>query len=106
MNMRKLLLLGGRKPSVVRSKTRAWLIAAGMILGLAGVALAAFFQGFETDTTGWVGAVRVPSPTHGVTSKTGAFHAEDQNGNGLTYTFWGGASKTFPLGGYTTSIDI
>ena len=44
--------------------------------------------------------------THGVPSKTGAFHAEDQNVSGLTFTFWGGDSKTFPPGGYTTSVDI
>jgi hypothetical protein len=38
-----------------------------------------------------------------VVSKIGAFHAED---GGDAYTFWGGASQTFPPGGYTTSIDI
>src|SRR5688572_25175223 len=106
MNMRKLLLIGGRKPSAVRSKTRAWLIAAGMILGLAGLAFSAFFQSFETDTADWTGATRVMSLTHGVPSKTGTWHAEDINGNGSTFTRWGGYSKTFPLGGYTTSLDI
>jgi hypothetical protein len=89
-----------------RVRPKAWIIATGLILGFAGLALAAFFQGFEADASGWIGATRVSSGTHGVTSKTGAFHAEDANGNSLTYTFWGGASKTFPLGGYTTSVDI
>jgi len=87
-------------------KKRTWLIAGGMILAAATVAFAAFFQGFEVNTDGWTGATRVMSLTHGVPSKSGAFHAEDQNGSGLTYTFWGGDSKTFPPGGYTTSVDI
>ena len=87
-------------------RTKAYLLAAGLIFGAASPAVATFSQGFETDTAGWTGATRVMSGTHGVPSKAGAFHAEDANGNGLTYTFWGGESKTFPLGGYTTSVDI
>jgi hypothetical protein len=84
-----------------------WLMVAAMIVAAAvTVTFAAFFQSFETDTAGWVGATRVSTGTHGVPSKTGAFHAEDQNLNGLTYTFWGGESRTFPPGGYTTSVDI
>ena len=43
---------------------------------------------------------------HGVPSKTGAFHAEDTNFSGNTFTQWGGYSKTFPVGGYTTSVDV
>jgi hypothetical protein len=88
------------------TKTRTCLVAAGLLLAAVTVTFAAFFQSFETDTIGWVGATRVPSTTHGVASKTGAFHAEDQNLSGLTYTFWGGDSRTFPPGGYTTSVDI
>jgi hypothetical protein len=76
------------------------------MLAVATPASATFFQGFETDTSGWTGAMRVPSGTNGIPSKAGAFHAEDQNLSGLTYTFWGGDSKTFPPGGYTTSVDI
>jgi hypothetical protein len=87
-------------------RTKVHLLAVGLILGAAGSASATFFQGFETDTAGWTGVTRVPTLTHLVPSKTGGFHAEDQNGNGLSYTFWGGASKTFPPGGYTTSVDI
>jgi hypothetical protein len=74
-----------------------------LLLFAAGPASASFFQGFETDTSGWFDATRVPSGTDGVTSKTGSFHAEDLNGN--AYTFWGGASETFS-GGYTTSVDV
>lgn len=92
--------------SLIRLRRRRWLIAVGLILGMSGLVYAAYFQSFDTDTAGWVGAVRVQTGTRMVTSKTGIFHAEDQNMNGLTYTFWGGASKTFPPGGYTTSVDI
>jgi hypothetical protein len=108
MHRRRLVLPGGLKPSggPGRKRTRAWLLAAAMILSVGGLAFAAYFQGFETDTAGWTGATRVMTGTHGVPSKTGAFHAEDVNGNGLTYTFWGGESKTFPPGGYTTTVDI
>ena len=88
------------------TKKRTCLVAAGLILAAVTVTFAAFFQSFETDTSGWTGATRVTSGTHSVPSKTGAFHAEDQNLSGLTYTFWGGDSKTFPPGGYTTSVDI
>jgi hypothetical protein len=87
-------------------KAKACLVAVGILLGAAGSASATFFQGFEVNTDGWTGATRVPTATHGVPSKTGAFHAEDQNLNGLTFTFWGGDSRTFPPGGYTTSVDI
>ncbi|HTG95112.1 MAG TPA: post-COAP-1 domain-containing protein [Pyrinomonadaceae bacterium] len=84
-------------------RKRPWLIAAGLILALCGVAFAAYFQSFETDTNGWFGATRVMSGTHTVPSKAGAFHAEDGGG---AFTRWGGYSDTFPVGGYTTSIDI
>lgn len=36
-------------------------------------------------------------------SNASAFHAED---GGSAFTRWGGYSRTFPTGGYTTSIDI
>ena len=58
-------------------KMKRGLLAAGLVLFMSTLAFAAFFQGFETDTTGWFGATRVMSGTHGVPSKTGAFHAED-----------------------------
>ena len=88
-------------------KNKMWLAAAAMILAAVTVTFAAFFQGFETDTGGWTGASRVSSGTHSVVTKPpGAFHAEDLNGNGQTFTQWGGYGKTFPPGGYTTSVDI
>lgn len=90
----------------MRNRSRRWVLAAFMMMAISGIAFAAFFQSFETDTAGWTGATRVTTGTHGVPSKTGIAHAEDQNLNDLTFTFWGGDSKTFPPGGYTTSVDI
>jgi hypothetical protein len=95
-----------RLKGLAHGRMRRWVIAAGMIFAAGTLAIAAFFQGFETDTAGWTGATRVSTGTHGVPSETGGFHAEDQNMNGLTYTFWGGDSRTFPTGGYTTTVDI
>src|SRR5438105_10588617 len=86
-----------------RKSTKALPLAATLILFVIQEASAVFFQSFETDTTGWFGATRVMSGTHGVVSKIGAFHAEDTDG---AFTRWGGYSKMFPPGGYTTSIDI
>jgi hypothetical protein len=49
-------------------RTKACLLALGLILGAAGSASGTFSQGFETDTAGWTGVTRVPSLTHGVPS--------------------------------------
>lgn len=89
-------------PTSTRSRVRVLILAAVLILMAAGFGLAAFLQSFETDTAGWFGATQVMTGTHGVPSKTGAFHAEDGGG---AFTRWGGYSKTFS-GGYTTTIDI
>ena len=88
------------------TKKRTWLVvAAMMIVGAVTVTFAAFFQGFEADTAGWSGGLtRVSTGTHGVITKTGGFHAEAPNTQ--PFTFWGGDSRTFPPGGYTTSVDI
>lgn len=92
---------------LLRSRTRTWLMAAAFAMTASAVVYAAFFQGFETDTNGWFNTTRVPSGTHLVLSKTGEFHAEwgDADG-GSAFTQWGGYSKTFPVGGYTTSVDV
>jgi hypothetical protein len=79
------------------------LLVVGLALSMSVLVFAAFFQGFETDTTGWSGATRVPSTTNGVPSKVGAFHAEADSG---AFTLWGGYSQTFPPGGYITTVDI
>jgi hypothetical protein len=88
---------------LARSRIRVGIIAGVVILACGVLVYAAFFQSFETDASGWFGATRVASGTHLITSKTGAFHAEDGGG---AFTRWGGYSDTFPVGGYTTSIDI
>ena len=88
---------------LVCSRLRVGLITVGVILALGVLVYAAFFQSFETNDAGWFGATRVPTGTRGVTSKTGIFHAENSDG---AFTRWGGYSKTFPVGGYTTTIDI
>src|SRR4051812_12302239 len=86
-----------------RKKMRTLVLIATLIVTGAYQSSAVYFQSFETDTAGWVGATRVVTLTHGVPSKIGAFHAEDGGG---AFTRWGGYSETFPPGGYTTSIDI
>lgn len=97
-------------------------IAFGAMVGLSSastVAAAAppgpFFQGFEVDNSGWnvlggqYDAVRVSSGMHGITSKTGSYHAEayplDTLG-GSAFTRWGGYSSVFPAVGYITALDI
>src|SRR6266480_2457449 len=89
--------------TIQRKNIKTSMLMAALVLIGAHQGSAFFFQSFETDTAGWFGATRVMSGTHGVVSKIGAFHAEDGGG---AFTRWGGYSKTFPPGGYTTSIDI
>jgi len=68
-----------------------------------------FFNGFETDITGWPGAgvqapTRVATGTGGITSADGSFHAI-----GITpFTRFGPASvfNEFPANGFMTSLDI
>ena len=86
------------------TKWKGILVTAAIVLAAVTVAYAAFFQSFETDTAGWFNPTRVATGTHGVPSKTGAFHAEDVPQG--SFTRWGGYSKTFPPGGYTTTVDI
>jgi len=73
-----------------------------------------WFQGFETDSTGWIGANRVASATNSIVSASGNWHAEAGNG---AFTRWGGyggvagcsgdaCAAGFPLYGYVTSVDI
>lgn len=100
---KKIGFLEAGFPRLVRFRKRPWLVAMVLILAMSGLVYAAYFQSFETDTAGWFNAVRVPTGTHLVTSKTGAYHAED---GGNAFTYWGGPSQTFPPGGYTTSLDI
>ncbi len=89
------------------TKKRTGLIAAGIILAAATVAFAAFFQGFETDTAGWIGATRVivdyprrAIEDRSVSRRRSEPQRADLHRSGAAY------SKTFPPGGYTTSVDI
>ena len=77
----------------------------------------AFFQGFEVDNSQWnvlpgqYTAPRVASGTHGVTSRTGGFHAEAGQFNldvdgGSAFTRWGGYRSVFPTGGWTTQVSV
>lgn len=88
-------------------KKTALLIVAGVVLLAALPALAAmhYFQGFETDITGWEGITRVASGTDGVASGAGEWHAEVAK-DAYAFTRFGGYEPAFPAGGYTTSIDI
>jgi hypothetical protein len=69
------------------------------------VSEALWSQGFEVDTSGWVGSgtvTRVPSGTGGITSSEGAFHASV---TGTPNTQFGEYRSVWP-GGYITTIDI
>ena len=95
-------------------------IIALSVTALGSLALAAgssFFQGFETDTSGWFGATRVASGTNGIMSASGSWHAEAASGDFVAFTRWGGyggvsgcsgnaCAAPFPANGYITSIDI
>ncbi len=87
-------------------RSLAGIACVALIFGAAGIGLAAYFQSFEIDTFDWTGAVRVSTLTHGVPSKLGAFHAENQTLRGTPFTRWSGYSRTFPAGGYTTTVDV
>ena len=54
---------------------------------LAYAAGSSFFQGFETDASGWDGATRVASGVNGIISASGSWHAEVASG---AFTRWGG----------------
>jgi hypothetical protein len=86
------------------TKKKSCLLVASLIVATVSVVFAAFFQSFETDTSGWFNTTRVMTLTHGVPSEGGAFHAEDTPAG--AFTRWGGYGKTFPPGGYTTTVDI
>ena len=90
-----------------------------------------YFNGFETDTAGWFPSsggtiARQPSGystgpmgyATGVASADGDFHARlglDPGPSNCAagvpvftgpFTMWGGYSSMFPLGGYTTRVDV
>ena len=106
---------------------RTLVVSATALLGLMllpGVASADYFQGFETDNSGWeppATVIRVPSGysnsggyADGINSAAGGYHARLQTGGCTTncsgpFTRWGkavSANPTFPDGGYTTEVDV
>jgi hypothetical protein len=91
------------------------LIAAAAIAGMsfaANHASAAYYNGFETDISGWdafggsFNPTRVASGTGGITSSAGSFHAISTGPANTPATNWGGYSSTFPAGDYATSVDV
>lgn len=72
------------------------------------LAASTYYQGFETDITGWETPARVASGTNGITSATGLWHAEATT----DFTRWGGYNYGAGSGvatvfqEYTTSVDI
>jgi hypothetical protein len=95
--------------------TAAVVLAVSVFATLALAAGTSFFQGFETDTSGWVaGVTRVASGTNGIISASGSYHAEAAPD---AFTRWGGyggisgcgpsgCAASFPQNGYVTSLDI
>ncbi|MCC6490357.1 MAG: PEP-CTERM sorting domain-containing protein [Candidatus Hydrogenedentes bacterium] len=88
-----------------------------LLVGMGATAHADFFQGFETDTSGWLdnddfagyGDIsRVASGTGGIASADGSFHAIVQGTpqSSAPFTRFGGYSSVWPAGGFTTSLDI
>ena len=74
---------------------------------LCGSALAAdFFNGFETDTSGWFNTDRVASGTDGITAASGGFYGRTGTGAGSWYTNWGGYDESMASTGFVTSVDI
>jgi hypothetical protein len=95
------------------------MIVAGAVLnlGIANVASADWFQGFETDNSGFDvfptrTATRVPSGTNGITSATGSFHGlaagpnNGQTDDGSAFTRYGGYNTPTFGSGWTTKLDI
>lgn len=79
-------------------------VLAGFAASIGSHAAAAdFFQGFETDNSGWFNASRVSSGTGGITAATGDYFGQVGVGD---FTRWGGYSESFASIGYTTAVDV
>lgn len=93
---------------------RKGVVVAGMMSGLLFAASASagqlYFNGFETNTSGWPSApTRVASGTGGITSSTGAYHATltgTNNTNFGGYNYGAGNNVATTFKDYRTSIDI
>jgi hypothetical protein len=91
-------------------------------------AATSFFQGFETDTSGWIGPPAIDRVASlytngggyadGISSATGGWHARLQldptDANCVAgvadcsgpFTRWDSYESVFPTGGYKTSVDV
>ena len=95
------------------SKAMLSLLIAALLVPAAALAGPGYFQGFETDASGWdvfggsFDAIRVSSGTNGIPSASGSFHAEsDMSGSSGAASNLGGYTCCFPTGGYQVSLDI
>lgn len=91
---------------------RAKSFCLGIVALSAGLASAGeiFFQGFETDTSGWIPlsspVTRVASGTGGVSSSSGSYHATVGGGSPTgAFTRFGEYRYSFD-GGFVASIDV
>lgn len=91
------------------------IVAVGVAaLVAASPARAGFFQGFETNTTGWNNSgngtiTRVPTGTDGIVAGGGSWYGkitQSPASGGGPFTNYGGYSSTFPTGGYIASVMI
>lgn len=62
-----------------------------------------WFQGFETDVSGWLTPTRVASGTNGITSAAGGYHAEISNVG--DFTRFDGYSSVWP-GNWIAEVDV
>jgi hypothetical protein len=91
--------------------TVAIVLTSGMLFAGTATASTLYFNGFETNITGWETPTRVASGTGGITSSSGAFHATTAAGSS-DFTRWGGynygAGNAVPtiFQEYWTSLDI
>ena len=88
-------------------------VTSALVFGIGSTASAAtlYFNGFETDTSGWTGATKVSSGTNGVTSATGSSHAVAAPSSTAFTTFGGynfgaGSGVGVPFQEYFTSVDV
>lgn len=110
--------MGNGDVGVCRSCRLLWVLALGSMLSASTANAAVLFSnGFETNTTDWQFATRVPSGTNGITSASGSYHAEVASGsvatpNSDTFGRWGGynygAGNAVPttFQEYFTKVDI
>ncbi len=94
---------------------RSALVTISMLLASAASAAPLYFNGFESDISGWdafgggFNATRVASGTNGITSANGASHAQSSASGSATnfggYNFGAGSVAT-PFQEYTTTLDI